>query len=536
VTLVELVFDGSDSVGMTAHVSALANHGIIDLDALHELSRHRALAKNHGIDLEDMRGLLPLMQPAPVLDREVTATRARRTDWSFGFITGHRALVVIWIATLTLALNILHMELWRRSYQPHGIWEISWSWTSIIWAVAIGPVLFGTIGLLRYRHPDNLEDVQPIDKLVALRIVSRGSNVDALVANIGRCQFEMRRTPLFRYVIEVVVDEMYKDNGKKVYFDMSRMPKGRSISYIVVPDDYRTPNGSMFKARALQYALEKSPLGDNDWVVHLDEETQLTRSGIQGICLLISEEDDKELPCVGQGAILYHRKWREHPILTLADCVRTGDDFGRFFFQHSLGKTVFGLHGSYIVVRNDIEQQAGFDFGIQGSITEDAFWALVLMVLGVRTRWCYGYMEEQSTLSALDFVKQRQRWWQGLVLVSKHAPVGLRWRFCLGLNTLIWTLAPFTALYTMAHFIYGFSVPIVITWLANIAFAYFITLYVVGLRANMRESNDIGNSCASRFLWTCALMVLMPFFIAMEAFGVLRGIILPVSGFAVVHK
>ena len=83
------------------------------------------------------------------------------------------------------------------------------------------------------------------------------------------------------------------------------------------------------------------------------------------------------MPRIGQGAILYHRKWGIHPFLTLADNIRTGSDFGHFHLGHRLGLPIFGLHGSYIVVKNAVEQQIGFDFGPQGSITEDAFWGLV---------------------------------------------------------------------------------------------------------------------------------------------------------------
>ena len=128
------------------------------------------------------------------------------------------------------------------------------------------------------------------------------------------------------------------------------------------------------------------------------------------------------MPRIGRGAILYHRQWRTHPILTLADNVRTGDDFARFHFQHRLSVTVFGLHGSYIVVKNSVEKQIGFDFGPKGSITEDAFWAMVAMQDGYRCRWVDGYLEEQSTQSVSDFVRQRRRWFQGLAKVALYAP------------------------------------------------------------------------------------------------------------------
>jgi egghead protein (zeste-white 4 protein) len=334
----------------------------------------------------------------------------------------------------------------------------------------------------------------------------------------------MAKTPLFPYVIEVVTD----------HANLALPPPNEDLRYIVVPKDYYTPNKSLYKARALQYALEHSPLPDDAWIVHLDEETQPTASGIKGTCAMIHEEEESRALRIGQGAILYHREWQEHPILTLADNVRTGDDFARFHFEHRLGVTIFGLHGSYIVVRNDVEKSIGFDFGPQGSITEDAFWALVAMGRGYRCRWVDGYLEEQSTHSVGDFVRQRRRWYQGLAKVSLYAPVKLWWRLPLGINTIMWTLAPFAMLYTIGHFFYGFSHLWWIRALANFSFASFVTLYVMGLRANLDEHGV--QRWFERAGWYIAQIVLFPFFTLLEAVGVLAAIFRPVAGFHVVKK
>ena len=42
---------------------------------------------------------------------------------------------------------------------------------------------------------------------------------------------------------------------------------------ILVPTDYQPPGGARYKARALHYALSASPATDDDWIIHLDEET-----------------------------------------------------------------------------------------------------------------------------------------------------------------------------------------------------------------------------------------------------------------------
>jgi len=237
---------------------------------------------------------------------------------------------------------------------------------------------------------------------------------------------------------------------------------------------------------------------------------------------------------VGQGAILYHRTWAEHPFLTLADNVRTGDDFARFHFQHKLGLTVFGMHGSYIVVRNDIEKSIGFDFGPNGSITEDSFWALVAMESGRRCRWVDGYLEEQSTQSVADFIKQRRRWFQGLAKVTWYAPVKLRWRLSLGTNTVLWALAPFATLYTIGHFFFGFATEWWIRFLANYSFASFEVLYLIGLKANLDEYGV--TAWWKRAGWYLSQLVLLPAYSIMESLGVLAAIFRPVAGFHVVKK
>jgi len=437
-------------------------------------------------------------------------------------ITGHRVFVLAILIGAVTALFALQHWIWPHGRAPETWYEQAWSWGTLIWLSALIPSVIGLIGMLWYRHPRDLDDVAPIPQLVSLRIVSRGENVEAVTETVRRCQREMARNPLFPYVIELVTE-----NPDLQFDDVD-------IVTLLLPSTYSTPNGSLYKARALQFALEHSSLPDDAWLVHLDEETQLTSSGVKGIARMIAEEEASGELRIGQGAILYHRDWKRHPFLTLADNVRTGDDFARFHFQHRVGVTLFGLHGSYIVCRNDIEQSVGFDFGPVGSITEDAFWALRCMEDGQRARWVEGYLEEQSTQGVTDFIKQRRRWFQGLVKVSLHAPVKRRYRLMLGFNTLTWMLAPLGLLYTYAHFLWGFPVRGWIAWCANIALASFIVLYLVGLKANLDE-HGVTNRL-KRLGWYAAQVILLPVYSLMESTGVAYALVRPHAGFHVVKK
>lgn len=444
-------------------------------------------------------------------------------DWSFGPLTGHRLWVVAFLIFGTLLIYFVQHLIWPVSQKPDTTLEKIWSWGSLLW---VAPMIFGGFGLvgtLLFRHPKNLDSTLPIKNLVSWRIVSRGINIETLTSTIRRCQAEMKKTPLFPYVIEIVTDTE----------SIKLSSPNDDLRYIVVPKKYQTEQGTLYKARALHYASQHSSLPADAWIVHLDEETQPTPSGIKGICSMIVEEESSGALRIGQGAILYHRKWRQYPFLTLADNIRTGTDFAQFHLQHKIGVTIFGFHGSYIVVRNDVEKSIGFDFGPNGSITEDAFWGLVAMERGYRSRWVEGYLEEQSTQSVGDFLRQRRRWIQGLTKVSIHAPVKLKWRFSIGFNTFMWNLGPIATFYTIGHFFFGFQHAWWITFLANFSFAAFEMLYLVGLKANLDEHGV--HNWFKRTGWYVTQIILFPVFSLMEGLAILMAM-RSVSGFHVVKK
>lgn len=445
-------------------------------------------------------------------------------DWNFGPISGHRLTVMFFFITTLFILYTIQITLWPTGREPHTPIEIIWSWGALLWTAPTIFCSFGLLGLLMYRYPKELHGVQPINNLVVWRIVSKGINKNALIATIMRCEEEMKKNPLFPYAIEVVTDTVNLELPTSI----------KNLRHIKIPKDYQTPNNSLFKARALQYAIETSPISDKTWIVHLDEETQPTPSGIKGICKMIHEEEASGNLRVGQGIILYHREWKKYPFLTLADNIRTGVDLAQFHLQQRIGLIFFGFHGSYIVVRNDIEKSVGFDFGPNGSITEDAFWGLVAMEKGNRFRWVEGYLEEQSTQSVKDFIKQRRRWMQGLIKVSIYAPVNIRWKIALGFNTLMWNLGPFAMLYSFAHIFYGFQHAWWILFLANYSYASSILIYLMGLSVN---SNEYGiTNWFKKSGWLFLQILLFPFFSLLESIGVVAAFLKPAPGFHVVKK
>ena len=352
--------------------------------------------------------------------------------------------------------------------------------------------------------------------------MTRGTNVEAVVKTVHSVQVEMERSPMFPYCVELVTDRSLP------------VTDGGAIRTILVPDGYSTPSGAKFKARALHYALETSPIPDAAWIFHLDEETHLTPSAVRGIRSAIIEEEAAGTLRIGQGAVLYHRDLADHPFLTLADSVRTGDDLGRFRLQHLFGQTAFGLHGSFILVRNDVEKEVGFDLGPAGSVTEDAWWSLVEMALGRRSRWVDGYCLEQSTRSISDFVKQRRRWFVGLCLVCRRAPARGWHRLALITSVMLWGVSwlGWWSI-SIAAMVVNVRIPSVVFFVGILSLSAYSALYLLGLELNLDQRDLPWNR---RIPWHLGQIVLLPFFSILESSAVALGVFHPKRDFHIVKK
>lgn len=137
-------------------------------------------------------------------------------------------------------------------------------------------VLFNFCGLVFYNaFPDKvvLKGSPLLAPYICIRVVTRGDFPDLVKANVTRNMNTCLDTGLENFLMEVVTDKPIN------------LPKHRRIREIVVPTDYKTKTGALFKSRALQYCLEENVnvLNNTDWIVHLDEETLLTDNSVRGI-------------------------------------------------------------------------------------------------------------------------------------------------------------------------------------------------------------------------------------------------------------
>lgn len=383
---------------------------------------------------------------------------------------------------------------------------------SLTIAIYIGiPVaFFNILGLLVYNPfvvNENEDHVKQPTPFLCFRVVTRGM-FPTLVKNVTDRNLQTcQKFGLKNFKFEIVTDNALN------------LSVSHNVREVTVPREYRTANGTLFKARALHYCLSQNVniLSPEDWIVHLDEETLLTESVLHGIVDFITKPDSN----IGQGVITYGGSEIENWVTTLMDGVRTAIDYGLFRFAlQFLHRPVFGFKGSFIVVKMGIETDIGFDFGPKQSIAEDLRFALTAWDKGYVFDFVHGIMQEKSTFSLADFVKQRKRWLIGhyhviwntsLPLYTKMAVLPMH----IG-NILLWM--------NVVNTVISFILPVpIMKWQCNVFFLMTTNLLFLLMFGNFMSLSSRRHHLVVK-LFLCVLsQFLLPVLGIMEAYAAVIG-------------
>lgn len=409
---------------------------------------------------------------------------------------------------------------------------------SYIWWAGVSASFLWPAVLVRYGSPLQVErrcmkrlEIEGWDpcKTLIITFVSKGNNKEALYRSVKIAQ-DLLRSENIRYEIEVITDISVK---------LESSPQERLFIY-VVPKEYSTKNGSLYKARALHYLVEERNKRyqdmDQTWVLHMDEESQLTKEALAGIHTFLSNQVNAT--SIGQGEIKYNSGNYGRNILTLAmDAKRTGDDLARFRLQYKMfALPLFAVHGSYLLIPASAEKKIGFDVGRKGSITEDAYFAMEARKCGYAFRWIDGFIREQSPTGLKDLAKQRRRWFHGLWTLSTDRNIDIKNKIFIIHTVLFWLISAAVPVYLLylgfgkyfAHWDTGTIFVVGVFGLRTIA-----SNYVVGTYRNLL---GIGLTVLEKLMFFVATCVLLPVSLLLESGIVLYAIIVPVSGFEVIQK
>jgi cellulose synthase/poly-beta-1,6-N-acetylglucosamine synthase-like glycosyltransferase len=344
-------------------------------------------------------------------------------------------------------------------------------------------VILGIWGLLTgsQQLPDRPQ--RPLDRLI-ICLVTKGANQEVVMRTYGRL------APLCSPTVQLCV--------------VTDRPL--PIPHLLVPTTFRTAH-ARYKARALEYFRKQQCFGPGDWVLHLDEESVLDGDGLRAC-----QEYCRRSPFLyGQGPIFYnnHGFW-QHPVLTAADCIRVADDIAKFHLQLSaLNWPIFGLHGSFLLVKGSLEDEITWD--LRASLVEDYAFAVECMRRGLGVGEVAGIVREQSPKTLGDFLRQRRRWLVGIRQLSALSPWARLW-------SLLWSAGPLVRAATMIDLMLGHGPPLTLLILGNLFAATFLYLYLLG---SVVQDLD-RETPPSRLLWhVCLTGLLFPVSYTLESLAVL---------------
>ncbi len=395
-------------------------------------------------------------------------------------------------------LIVLAVSLWISDPRIHW-WNML---LTILWSIEVPSVLIGLYTVFHHRSIAYFITSQDA-------AVARNYTVNVVVPTVGHVHVlkglqrvvNQTLTLMSRYFPSFHVDILTEEKADVIQFirqEYSDFIINGQIRLVVVPRDYVTPNKTRHKSRANHYYVHeflaaKGEIRPDVWIYHLDDDTAPTKETIESLVWFLSHEAEHYY--MAQGIVAFDLSLAGNRLCKWADAIRPGDDVTRFaFFSRIVHSPYAGLHGEHLLVRSDIEWSIGWDFGV--TLVEDAVFAghFVERFPGKFT-FLPSFTLGASPLTIKDFIRQRARWFAGLVsLVFSKKEVSLRYRSLLFAQLINWMLAPVRhiAVVLILSILLGFfnASPLWLWWVAvwSLGMAFFLYIYYTGYRINYYAS------------------------------------------------
>ena len=256
---------------------------------------------------------------------------------------------------------------------------------------------------------------------IKIQITTRGSagSTEVILRGVGTVMDLAQEAPGFYasfLSIEVVTETAAQYWPLKQAFEDSVLP----VDVLVVPEDYVPRDGTRLKARGLHYAVERRRAGWNlkpgqTFIVHYDEESVMVPAELRKLIGCLATTDKKVL----EGPIYYPLDYMRSSRLCRA--MEANRPIVCYECRHVMETgTPFHLHGSNLVIDEELENEIGWDIGcLDGEpfIAED-------YVFGMKAFSKYGkdvfgwhgcVMLEQPPFSVRSAFRQRHRWVFGVL-------------------------------------------------------------------------------------------------------------------------
>lgn len=214
------------------------------------------------------------------------------------------------------------------------------------------------------------------------------------------------------------------DEGSELISELKELKESQLV---VVPKSYR--RDLIGKGRAINYFVETEVKPEN-WYSFIDDDNLVLDDGF-----LYEIPYYEKRGYVAMNPVLIPRRGKSG-LTYIMDFIRRFDDLMIFrFFSGLLKRPLLGLHGELLTVKGGVLKEIGYD---NPSLVEDFRFSIGLVWRGYRTWQSATEVSILSPNSLGDLVKQRGRWFRGIVE---------DWRYCsflmkgiVGLRLLMWCL------------------------------------------------------------------------------------------------
>ncbi|KAL5358918.1 glycosyltransferase family 2 protein [Aspergillus floccosus] len=277
------------------------------------------------------------------------------------------------------------------------------------------------------------------------------------------------------------------------------------------------------KARALEYFRQSQVLTKDDWVLHLDEESEIDASVVKA-CVDFVERGTAH---IGMGTIYYNsaNHWK-NSVLSAAEVARVAEDFGRFQLPvRWCSRPLFGfMHGSWTLTNGEVENTVTWD---TDCLAEDFWFALKAVSHGYKFGWLHAVVYEQPPGSFRDFFRQRRRWYTGIISIRNTV---------IRASLVISIIGPVLFSFSVWLRIFGYAMVIPqwhYYWSVWNDAAYAHSLFMSSV---IQDMTTPGLSWPAVLQNAIEAVVLSPVVNALQAAAMLSSLAVPSKGFDIINK
>jgi beta-1,4-mannosyltransferase len=288
------------------------------------------------------------------------------------------------------------------------------------------PVAFLTLGrFLKNRNIFVEQDLRRIynDPKIIFQITTRSAT----------------KTPVVKRGIDSILNSSLKINYNNYQISIiTDDPKDRTTlngtkcEVIIVDKKFKA--FAIKKGRALQYAVEhRRKTGKNIasyWIFHMDDESYVTDQTIISLLKFIREGN----AMASEGPIFYPLKFESaNPLTAIAESIRPFTCYD--CVSQMTNPPPLHMHGSNLLVRSDIEDSIGWNFG--PTLAEDQIFGYrIYEKYGPKSMgWHGGILLEQPPLNLKDHFMQRRRWVLGSLQNMERFPLIHKFKLMFKLGT-----------------------------------------------------------------------------------------------------